>query len=386
MLKKIIPAVLLTILICFTVAAYGLLTPNVLGYVLCVVFVAALFLPLRHTGLAAATFAFGTIIVWGVVSLSGLYEKATVSPEQRLLTYHSELGMNLFAPNASLSMEQGGDLVELTEKEMPVERRDVAFLTDNDGFRGSPSTENADVVLVGGSFVYGSGNTQADTLAAQLRREHGINARMLSVPGDLLDYAKLIRTYANEPAKKVVLFLSEDTDFDVVTPRYVFPMVNLVNMMKSTHMARFFQLQLAGASRSENAVIGYPLENRVMAFARASIKKTTSPAIESGPLFAEVVTSLADVVDHIVFIPSKYRVYNSLLDKGDSPALPAAAWNFLQAAANDAQIPCTDLTPALTEAASILWGNDKQLIYWADDTHWNYAGMVAAISALRNVL
>ena len=75
------------------------------------------------------------------------------------------------------------------------EPRRVRYKTDSMGFRNDADYHNEPVLLVGDSFIAGSGNTQEDLLSAQLERDCGLPAYNLAFPGELHSYVRYVQGF-----------------------------------------------------------------------------------------------------------------------------------------------------------------------------------------------
>jgi len=78
-----------------------------------------------------------------------------------------------FEPNESLSMKSIGDLGRESWIRARQIERDVAFTTDEWGFRNPTRIEEPEVVILGDSFVVGSGLTDDETISVRLSERLG---------------------------------------------------------------------------------------------------------------------------------------------------------------------------------------------------------------------
>jgi len=100
---------------------------------------------------------------------------------------------------------------------------------------------------------------------------------------------------------------------------------------------------------------------------------------------SEFFTRLEGTVAQIIFVPDKYRVYAPLLDQPPAKPLPNRNWEYLNALAQQHQIPALNLYPALSTAAKQALER-SEYVYWRGDTHWNCLGMKVAATVLSEVL
>jgi hypothetical protein len=99
--------------------------------------------------------------------------------------------------------------------------------------------------------------------------------------------------------------------------------------------------------------------------------------------FALLLESMAPNLEHVFFVPTKYRVYYEHL--GQDGSIPNAQWEALQRLCAASDLRCTDLTPALVERTNALLAAGE-LTFWRDDTHWNGQGTAAAADVVAQVL
>ena len=78
-----------------------------------------------------------------------------------------------FYPNQNISRVEVGDLASGTKYEVP---RPVTWVTDEYGFRNHPhSSKDISVVIVGDSYIAGSGLSQEEILPEVIEHEYGVN-------------------------------------------------------------------------------------------------------------------------------------------------------------------------------------------------------------------
>ncbi|UZP66584.1 hypothetical protein N1030_13325 [Desulfovibrio mangrovi] len=371
------------------VALYGLASAHALAYLFGLAFMIFLFVSQRTGFSIVGSFFVVTLLIWGSITMLGLLGKNGQAPERILAAYDMELDTLKFRPDMDVATTQvSGDLGSITADPMvPRTPREVEFRTDSLGFRNNRPLAADDVILVGDGFIAGSGNTQADTLAVVLGREHGISAYSLGAPGDLYDYAVRVQAYAKEHTGAVYLFLFEGDDFGRYKDSLRPVLQRYARFMQTTDMGKFCNLQMEKlrAAEMSREVSILPLENISMAFYAPHVQESRRTECAAGPVFPVLIRALKDSVDGIFFIPTKYRVYAPLLMTNDATTLPDADWNALKAACAEAQIPCYNLTDALRTEAEALWNSGRELLWWPDDTHWNRNGIAVAARAIAEL-
>jgi hypothetical protein len=90
---------------------------------------------------------------------------------------------------------------------------------------------------------------------------------------------------------------------------------------------------------------------------------------------ARSILALKPNLEHIFFVPTKYRVYADQMDPDTT--VPNARWEWLVALCQREKLVCTNLSPALTAAATEALKQNR-LIWWPDDTHWSRDGIAVA--------
>jgi hypothetical protein len=111
-----------------------------------------------------------------------------------------------YRANSSLEMRAFGDLAAMSGNDVLREFRDVAFETDDRGFRNrnAPTDEPIDIVVLGDSFGVGNGMTQEGTWPNLLSDRLDKRIHNLSMPGSLW------QGYANLKIELPRLSLSEN--------------------------------------------------------------------------------------------------------------------------------------------------------------------------------
>lgn len=320
------------------------------------------------------------------LTLTGFENAIYFRPDERLSTFDYQHHHRIFRPGVTMEMQMPhGDLQSMTPLKI-AEPRHVIYHIDSYGFRNDADYHGQRYLLVGDSFVAGTGNTQADILSAQLHRDYAIDAYNLAHPGDVVDYATYVAgfkaTYHSDA--KVLLFIFEGNDFveSRVKPRSAVAMFfkRYYNLFSTTNVYRVTQSMYARARReskisSSQYLTIDELDGKKIAFLNGYVEVTrrvSQPPIGS---FDRAIQSMSGDIGHIFFIPTKYRVYHKHVNPGE--VLPNAAWDYLQRVCRQNHLACTNLTQPLIEASDELL-TKGQLTWWRDDTHWNRNGIAVA--------
>jgi lysophospholipase L1-like esterase len=339
-----------------------------------------------------------TLVYALAIKLTGLEDALYYRPHERLASYDYEHNHRAYRRNAELAMRMPhGDLQSMTRADI-AQARDVVFRTDSDGFRNDADYRGQRYVLVGDSFIAAVGDSQEDMLNAQLARDHGIETYNLGHPGDLGDYLAYIEGFRRRHGEdfKVLLFLFEGNDFPdaLPPPRHQrYPAFALFwkryyNLFSDTGVFRLTRSLIKRATRfgsiarSEDVAI-HPVGDVPMGFYQPYIEASRRAEYRPGPEVAAALATLAPQLEHVFFVPTKYRVYHKQIAPAEH--LPNAHWGWLADICRSHGLRCTDLTPALTAAAERLLPQGR-FTWWRDDTHWNAEGMAVAARAVAAAL
>jgi hypothetical protein len=335
------------------------------------------------------------------------------TPDDMLATFNYRLGHGLYKPNRQGEMFiPFGDLVAIDPKTGAAiaEPRLVRYQTDSAGFRNDSDYAQARVLLVGDSFIAGSGSTQADLLSAQLQRDYGLPAYNLAFPGELHSYVRFVegffRTHTSDA--KALIFLFEGNDFPAPKPGRAgqakpgapaapssleIARKELQQSFKELLVYRYaFAFYHLLQSRLKPETYGKVMVKKLqgpgdlyMGFLNEYAAVTRRPAYDGGEEFLAKLARIKDRLAGIFFIPSKYRVYYNLLEGEAGPPLPEAQWEFLEDQARRLGIRCVNLTGPLQEESRRLLPEGK-LTFWKDDSHWNRYGMGVAARQVQAFL
>ncbi|MFN2309980.1 MAG: hypothetical protein ABR553_09645 [Gammaproteobacteria bacterium] len=278
--------------------------------------------------------------------------------------------------------------------------REVVFQTDSKGFRNDAEQAAGQVLVVGDSFVVGIGNTQADTLTAQMGRNHGLSAYNMGFPAGPFQYANIIEAARAELGEDacIVAVVFEGNDFRDIDPaelaaRKAVPrgaqniVKTYLGVLRSPfEVSRvFFGLYTQGLERLRKRSAGseaqgapaevtlvLPVAGAPMVFLKGYAQVVLREGYDDfGYMHDQFARGTPDL---LVFAPEKYRVYGPLLDQNPAGELPQAQLAHLAKIAGDLDVPLLDLTEALSSRARELL-SQGELIYWRDDSHWNRAGI-----------
>ncbi len=336
------------------------------------------------------------------------------SPDDMLATFDYRMGHGRYKPNRQGTMFiPYGDMVVFDErtKDAIAESRQVRYHTDSYGFRNDTDYVNEKVLLVGDSFIAGSGSSQENLLSRQLKQDYGIPAYNLAFPGALHSYVRYVQGFfKTHPSKaQVLLFLFEGNDFPILRPQKAAQAKKSASPSSSSSfkiVRKELQQSLKELLVYRYAYSWYHLlkkKFRPEAYPQITVIKLRSPdelymgflnsymavtrrhSYDGGEEFLPKLARIQDQLTGIFFIPTKFRVYYDLLDLESHPRLPHAQWDYVQKQASRLGVRCVDLTGPLKEESQRLLP-EGQLTFWKDDSHWNRFGMAVAARTIHTFL
>ena len=385
-------------------------TPYGMLFVLLLAF-AVLLLDFRD-GLLLVSSAFVlALVLEAVVRLSGA---SGITPYYRV---HEKLARETrYQAHQHIQMtEVHGDLLAIDPHldRALAEPKEMVFQTDSRGFRNDEELAADRLLIVGDSLVVGIANTQADTITAQLGRNHGIPAYNMGYPAGPFQYANTVADARTElgPDLCIVVVMFEGNDFQVIDP------AELAARSAVPRGAQDFVKAYFSAVKSpfELSKVFYGLYSQGIEHLSsiADVDHDPSDIASSEVTFIRSVAGkpmvflrgYADVVqresyddfgyildqfaratpDLFVFVPDKFRVYAGLLDNDPIDRLPQAQVEHLSKVASELDVPLLDLTGALLERSRSLL-QQGAVTYWRDDTHWNRLGIEIGANEIARAL
>ena len=366
-------------------------------------------LPPRTSALLSTSLLAATLLLTGLVSWVGplldLDRNLFPNPVVRLIRYDFQRGHQIFAPHTDTELTiPMGDLQAMTATDLHPGPgggpRTVRFVTDSLGYRNDADYHGQPYALVGDSFVVSSSTDQPDIPASVLGREHGLQAyAVAAVGGDMADYARWTRDFRRRHgnAARILLMVFEGNDFDPVHDRDRHDPAWRTWLRRYRDWYRFLPLgrtvftqvnRLKAAGRHD-PVLPATAGGMPLAFYRPYVEQVLATGPRDLGDFPALLKEMAPTVQAVFFVPAKYRVYAPLLDAPlpgrPTEDLPSAQWDYLSGLCRELGMPCHDLTPALeAEARAAL--DQGELVYFADDTHWNARGIRAAVAAMAKAL
>lgn len=299
-----------------------------------------------------------------------------------------------------------GDLVPMEPalRGRIAEPRSVRFVTDSVGYRNDVAFDNQQILLVGDSFVLGSGLSQEFLLANVLEREWGLRAYSIGLPKSpdwLLQRAdEFLKNASADAVTRVVLFVFEGNDFSptsglrdrdggLVPPPYDRIKLQWIHRLGFHTGNRLFNVTRQGLNRRRLPEEGY-VEVRSLAGKEVGfLGRYIDMSLAGDPRFQlpPNVQAFAGRLAGVVFIPTKYRVYFEWAEQRRDRVLPEPAPALLELRRHflPMGVPVIDLTPSLRQAAATALARGE-FVYGRDDSHWNPNGVTAAAAVVADFL
>jgi len=343
--------------------------------------------------LAAVSLTVFTLLLNAAIHFTGLERNMYYRPSELMKASDPNFG-SIYKPNTQFSMmAQFGDL-EAIESVGVKEPHEIAYHTDNLGFRNPSNYHGQEFVLVGDSFVAGFTDTQSCILTEWLRRDHKLDTYNLGFPGDLNDYVNRVMAFRKIQGNnfRVALFVFEGNDFGPFTHQPYAKHTLLGDyyaMFKGSSLWHYTHwLYLRGIEKRHKSSTPQNMVEELGGKPVIFSTEDKGRLIQGGSMreddmkFASAFEMLKPNLAEIFFVPVKYRVYAPLMAQ---EIRSNVGWDYLARAANQAGVPVHDLTPVLqAEAARLL--PQGQYVYWRDDSHWNCNGMRVAAAEVARVL
>ena len=317
---------------------------------------------------------------------------------------------NHYLPNQNIKIVQPfGDLFAIGEQNKNlqeiVEPRKIQFVTDKKGFRNQKINNNNAYLLIGDSFIVGNGTTQTEILSEQMSDRLNKPIYNLSYPGDPMMYEHNLNNNLHllSEKKNILLFYFEGNDFErveekseiIINSRNFFTEIilkleelktNYLNMIypRNFKFVRIINRKtLPSYVYIKNFITGKT--KAYESFEKISVKKIGNSKVGFLKDYNEITSAkslktyvwkdkeLLKKIKYVIFIPTKYRVYNKV-----EKNIPL---KVLKKGYESKSIKVIDLTNILQEAANYQIKKNKY-VFWRDDTHWNGLGISAVADHL----
>ena len=377
----------------------------------------------RRRGFEAFLFVASTGLVIGTLEIAaalGLdYQDVVGLPEHKRLTrikpwnnpsnLRDQTLIFRHRPNVAYAGEVQGDLVALygiaTDRSYSI---DVRY--DANGHRNPEPSEASGIVLIGDSFIEADLTPPDQLQSVHLRRRTGKSVLNLGVAGyGPHQELELLRRHATDVgAEHIVWFFFEGNDLlDVdryqfyerfpesyMNPEATFSERSFVNNLMAALSFWTEPRRKVDAQAARERRCAYPQsqtsENRDLYFAYSGAELRSADfehlaEVEKILATARTVARDAGAEFHLVFVPTKFRVFDGICEVPEGSLLLSWKTNDLPARlgrlAERLGVPYLDLTPGLRAAA-----RTGESAYFPDDGHWNASGQRLVAELLADEL
>jgi hypothetical protein len=207
------------------------------------------------------------------------------------------------------------------------------------------------------------------------------------------------------------MFITELNDFDCVTKLnnfpgaskpatsktsfknfkklYKEPIKRYKNLFKQNVLYRFtfsvYRILKEGSVEGgENLIfVGNIGTHRAAFFRHDNMKKNCSLPRE----VIKNVESIKEQIDHMIFVPKKYRIYFDEIKNKPHSSINNVRWLALKSLGKNMGISTINFTDLMIEESKKLLEEKNELLFWEDDSHWNGNGSrVTAKLLCSNIL
>lgn len=327
--------------------------------------------------------------------------------------------INIYRPLACFDGEVYGDLAAMAARPEQRETRRVRFRTDRHGFRNDPARVDKpiDMIVLGDSFGAGAGVADNELFAARLADHTGLSIYNLSISAaSPWSELVLLRAYASRlklrPGGVILWALYSGND---LTDRYgpVDPAqlgwsswsrrltIALRNCMRRSpvreYLRRWRDTSAPGAANV--LAVDDPQSHQPILFYQPNISDCSlghAEVVRHGnyPLLKQAFAALQQfAADHelavqVIVLPAKEEVYAWMVEQrepwSDSPHRSGFSLAIEELADEHAMRFYDSRADFITEARRQY--ENRQLLWWRDDTHLNVAGHAFVADLLAGIL
>tara|TARA_B110000263_G_scaffold240157_1_gene243099 strand:- start:73 stop:1326 length:1254 start_codon:yes stop_codon:yes gene_type:complete len=316
--------------------------------------------------------------------------------------YQKNIDDIIFMPHGDIYHRDGG----LNKKrELIKEPRKQIFITDSHGYRNDTKIEEAEIVLVGDSFIAGASTSHPYIPSSALSKILNIKVASLSYSGlDPADYEKIIIKHLPKIKKnaKIYVFYFEGNDFKIKSNnqnqsknnefKYLSLSKNKMRsgyerlernkdkfLLKILSEKNYFLRNIRGKSHSIIRKFFYTINNIESSIKYYKIKNKHvgffyNDNFSSNENYTSYIFKDKEVlkrVSGVFFIPIKLRLYSDYTNllEDNNPKFQYLINEYLKL-----KIPVYDLSKKMKPLVQKYLSSNKYL-YWRDDTHWNRYGI-----------
>ena len=280
-----------------------------------------------------------------------------------------------FYPNINSEMNAVGDLCHHTDNSIiKIEK----WKTDKLGFRNNTFIEEADILLIGDSFILGSGLSQEETLSSKINSKTNSKLKVYNMaPSSMSEFDRLIKSKIIKPPKLLIYSRVERVVSDEIIP-FTLKKSRIKDKIKA-----FF------GNYNLNVFIDKALRQYSLDFIKARINNVKGygiPAIGNSKMFflngsnqkyddKDLISTSKNIIEYKKYcdsigveflflpMPNKETVYYELVPFSKQP-------NYLFKLDSILTHSNVKTINTLKLYNEYLKHNNK-LLYHLDDTHWN---------------
>ncbi|MCX8110556.1 MAG: hypothetical protein N3D15_04845 [Syntrophorhabdaceae bacterium] len=351
----------------------------------------------KNSILFSITFLIATLLLNLAMGILRMEDRMYYRAHERLTVYNPEIGLKSYKKNMDITVYMvSGDIgaVGSTKNQIEIEPRKIRFKTDSLGFRNNRDYNGDRYVVIGDSFIAANGTSQEYTITSQLKEKWNKDVYSMGYAGGIPEYVKYGLYLQRKTGSdfKVLLFLFEGNDFpesiskrQMVIKKPIFKAYYdaVKAFFEETILYRYtFSLIARWTKKPQESEVLIIKGHRIGEFSDY-IHATKRKSYRLPERAYKMLSYLNGKIDHIFFIPTKYRVYFPFIDNRDMDELPNSQWEETQRLAKALNIGCTDLTGPLRKESERLLKEGK-FTFWKDDSHWNGYGIAVAAQAVSN--
>jgi len=338
----------------------------------------------------------------------GYFYRAHEKYKTQKARYQQNISDTIFMPYGDIyALDTRSD----KKKDLIKEPRKQKFITDIYGIRNNlTKIEDAEIILVGDSFITANGTTQKYIPANILSEISGKKVASLSYGGlNPAEYQMIINKYINiiKEDAKIFVFYFEGNDFvkkiykknksksfragkfiktfyeklEKNKDKFLLTVLSeknyfLRNIRVKSHLIN--QKIFSIIDENKKSIKYFEIKNKTVGF----LYTDNSDINEFGTYIFQNKKILKRI-DGFFFIPTKLRVYSDYIDTinyNNNYKL-----KFLKNSYSHLNIPVYDLTKIMRLSVSKYLSKEKYL-YWRDDTHWNQYGIFEAMNYLNGII
>lgn len=294
-----------------------------------------------------------------------------------------------------------------------IEPRVQKFITDKYGFRNNRvNIDDADIVLVGDSFVAGSSNSQEDipsNILSEFTQKKISAITVIEGPEyynfhleknlkNLKEDAKILIFYfagndfhyEYKKNHKYIFYQGKPIPYLIYKTRFGYERLErnkdkiFIKIFSQYNDKNFFYKKIRPKSQrltksllakwTKTCPIEYYDINKIkVGFYYRNFENFTSVS-------TKIIKNktILEKIKKVYYIPTKFQIYSKYIN---NDKVTKKDFEFLKLNYEKLGIEVEDLTDVLVESADINLKENK-FIYWKDDTHWNRLGI---ISAMRHI-